>query len=395
MDLRLDFVDLPDVTEVGKPRAARVRLATPGGKMPSPDFLDRHEVVLRWAEAPSKCAEALRDQAAKGSALTSKLKRGASGAWEHTFLPLKRGELCAEAALTPGAGGVLSRVLSTRTVKVVPPLRLSAVASSFGSIKQGEKGRATISFEGSEIGEAIEVGLEVSGTEEPRGLSMKPRTMALEPGGARVFELSVEVDRDAKGGPRSIQGTARPVKPTGYEDRATAVTLSITIVPLTFWERYGFWVKVGSGVLLGLFLLIGIFGPARFRKGTMLHYKDVRDPDLPREGTYPLAAKAKARFYRGARAMIGPTGPVRAGGVVELRAGPGGGVVARPLGGRKARELPREDESGGAMGGMGMGGTGDGGEGREVALKDGGFRVLPGARYGVDGAGLVFWVKTR
>lgn len=398
LDLRLDFVDLPEVTEVGKPRAVRVRLATPGGKMPAGDFLDRHEVVLRWAEAPGKCAEALRDQAAKGSGLSSKLKRGASGAWEHTFLPMKRGELCAEAVLSPGAGGVLSRVLSPRTVKVVPPLKLLAAAGGFGSVKQGEKGPAAISFEGSEIGEAIEVELVFSGAEEISGLSIAPRTIALEPGGARAFELGVEVDRDAKGGARAIQAAARPVKPKGYEERAAALGLSITIVPLTFWERYGFWVKVGSGALAGLLLLIGIFGPARFRKGTMLYYKDVRDPDLPREGSYPLAAKAKAGFYRGARAMVGPTGPVRAGGVVELLAGPGGGVLARPLGGRKVREVPREAEGDGggfSMGSMGSSSAGDE-EGRPVVLnKEGTFRAMPGARYAVEGAGLVFWVTAR
>ena len=108
---------------------------------------------------------------------------------------------------------------------------------------------------------------------------------------------------------------------------------------------------------------------------------------MPREGSYPLAAKAKAGFYRGAKAMLGPTGPVRMGGVVELVAGPGGGVLARPLGGRKAREVPRDEESGGYGSG--------GGEGREVSLKNGVFRVAPGARYSIDGAGFTFWVSVR
>jgi hypothetical protein len=74
------------------------------------------------------------------------------------------------------------------------------------------------------------------------------------------------------------------------------------------------------------------------------------------------------------------------GGVVELLAGPGGGVLARPLGGRKAREVPRDEE--------GVG-SGSGSEGREVPLKNGAFRVAPGARYAIDGAGLTFWVSVR
>jgi hypothetical protein len=127
-----------------------------------------------------------------------------------------------------------------------------------------------------------------------------------------------------------------------------------------------------------LILLLGYALPARFDRRAMLHYKDVRDPDLPREATYPLGVKAKAGFYRGARLLVSPTGPVRAGGVVELRPAAGRGVSARPLGGRAANELPRDDS---------------GGEPRKVALKDGAFRCSPGVRYEIEGAGLVLWIE--
>ncbi|HLM74687.1 MAG TPA: vWA domain-containing protein [Polyangiaceae bacterium] len=389
LDLRLELIELPDVMEIGKPRIQKMRLATPGGKMPPSEFLSRHELTLLAAEAPSKCEEALRGQVLKG-APRIKVARAKEGHWEHTLLPLQRGEICFEVVLAPLPGGVLSRVTQSKAVRIVPPLRLTAKATPFGSVKQGQEAKAEISFDGSELGEAVEVdfaAIAAPGAPSPlEGLSMRPRSAALEPGGKNAFELVIAADRDAKGGDRSIEMRVTPSKPKGYEDRATSVVLSITIVPLTFWERYGFWVKVISGSLVGLLLLIGIAAPARFRKGTMLYYKDTRDPDLPREGSYPLAAKAKAGFYRGAKAMLGPTGPVRMGGVVELLAGPGGGVMAKPLGGRKAREVPRDEEGYGSS---------SSGEGREVALKNGVFRVAPGARYAIDGAGLTFWVSVR
>jgi hypothetical protein len=129
--------------------------------------------------------------------------------------------------------------------------------------------------------------------------------------------------------------------------------------------------------------VLGFALPPRFDRRLTLHYEDRRDPDLPRKATYPLGVKAKAGFYRGARLLAGATGPVRTGGVVELRPASGRGVSARPLGGKAARELPRED----------AGGLGPAPEPRPVTLKDGVFRCAPGARYEIDGTGLVFWIE--
>jgi hypothetical protein len=144
-------------------------------------------------------------------------------------------------------------------------------------------------------------------------------------------------------------------------------------------------VKVGAGVSLFLFLLLGIVAPARFKRSLMLHYRDMRDPALPRESAYPAGVKVKARFYRSARLLLSATGPVRAGGVIELSPAPGGGVIARPLDSRSIKELPREDTSG-----LGMTG-----EGRDVPLVKGQFRCAPGTRYEVTGAGLVFWIDAK
>ncbi|MEJ7729006.1 MAG: hypothetical protein WKG00_07320 [Polyangiaceae bacterium] len=42
----------------------------------------------------------------------------------------------------------------------------------------------------------------------------------------------------------------------------------------------------------------------------MLHHRDERDPDLPREASYPLAVRARPGFCRGARQLIEGAGLV-------------------------------------------------------------------------------------
>ena len=80
--------------------------------------------------------------------------------------------------------------------------------------------------------------------------------------------------------------------------------------------------------------------------------------------------------------MLGPAGPVRRAGVVVLRAGAGGAVFAQPLGGRTAKELPREDGF-------------ETVEPRDVKLVKGWFRVSPGVKYEINGTGLVFFWTMR
>lgn len=387
LDLRLELLDMPEVIEVGRELPIRARLATPGGKVPALEFLDRHELTLRTAMAPSQCLDALRAPG-EGAGPPERLRRNASGIYETRRKATARGEICVQALLSPGSAGVLTRSTTSPVIRVIPPIHLAATAPPFGSIKQGERGRSQITYAGSEIGEPIEAELVLEGL--PAGVAVTPTSLRLasDPAGGPVIDIELAADRDAKSGPLALKGAIVPRKPKGYEGRAVPVSITATIIPLTFWERYGFWIKVGAGSLTALLLLIGIVTPARFRKGTVLHYKDSRDPDLPREATYPLAARAKAGFYRSARILMAPTGPVRTGGIVELSAGPGGGVLVRPLGGRKAREVPRDDESG-------MGATGMAGGGREVPLKKGVFRASAGVRYAIEGSGLSFWVTPR
>ena len=82
----------------------RVRLATPGGKTPPLDFLDKHDVTITSASAPSKCTDAL----AAGKA--TPVKRGADGVYEVSASSERVGEICFEAHMTPGPNGVLTRL---------------------------------------------------------------------------------------------------------------------------------------------------------------------------------------------------------------------------------------------------------------------------------------------
>jgi Mg-chelatase subunit ChlD len=380
-DLELAFVDVPDVAEIGKQVRARVRLATSAGKLPPAEFLDRHELSMRVLETKGGC----REQMLRGAPGWKPVKRGADGEWQLTHHVGARGELCFDARLSPGAGGVLTRSVGSTVIRLVPPLRLQGAPIDFGKVKQDASAKATLSLAGSEIGEAVEAKVGLIGSKKRFEIDVDE--LKLEPSGARTFEIRLEVDRDAPAGRAPLKMVVRPAKPKGYEERAIEVDVVVDVVPLTFWERYGFWVKAGAGALALLILLLGFLLPARFKKGTVLHYKDVRDPDLPREASYPLAVRAKPGFYRGARQLVGPTGPVKTGGIVELRPTAGAAVLARPLqGGARVRELPREDQSG-------MGLTG---EPRPITLgKDGTFRASTGSRYEIEGSGLVFWVTGR
>jgi hypothetical protein len=375
LDLRLGFVDPPDVLEIGNQATFKVRLATPGGRIPNAAFLDRHKVTVA-AAYKDRCTDPWLTTG------TRALERGPDGHYGYTIGASAPGRLCMIADLIPGPGGVLTRKSKMVEVRLVPPLHLKAGPVSFGRVKQGQSAKGSIDLSQSEIGEAIEAEVVFGG---PSGLKWAPASIALEPKGERVFECSLAVDRDAKPGQALVKVSISPVKPRGYGDRAIFIDVTVDVVPLTFWERYGFWIEVGSGVLVFLILLMGFLLPARFKRSLMLHYKDVRDPDLPREASYPLGVKAKAGFYRGAKLFCAATGPVRVGGVIELTPAPGGGVIGRPLGGRQIKELPREDTSG-------LGVTGDP---RDVPLVKGCFRCAVGARYEVAGAGLIFWLDLQ
>ncbi len=375
LDLRLSFVDPPDVVEIGGTATFQVRLATPGGRVPNVAFLDRHNVAVA-AAYKERCSDPWMSTGTRG------LPRGADNLYGFTLPASAPGHLCLVADMAPGPGGVLTRRSKMLDVRLVPPLHLAAAPISFGRVKQAQSGKASIDLSASQIGEAIEGDLSWGARGD---LAFSPATLALTPTGPRTFECSVVVDRDAAPGPASVKVTFTPNKPRGYGDRAITVDVALDVVPLTFWERYGFKIEVGVGVALLLFVLLGVIGPARFKRALLLHYKDIRDPDLPREATYPIGVKARAGFYRGAKLLLAATGPVRAGGVAELLPAPGGGVIVRALGGQKILELPREDTSG----------LGPVGEPREVPLTKGACRCAMGTRYEVAGAGVQFRLEVR
>ena len=377
LDLRLSFADPPEVMEIGTTVTFRVRLATPGGRLPNAAFLDRHKVAVA-AAYKDRCSDPWMSTGTRG------LPRGPDSLYGFTLGATAPGHLCLVADMAPGPGGVLTRRSKMVDVRLVPPLHLAGAAVSFGRVKQAQTGKATIDLSGSQIGEAIEGELAWGDRQD---LSFSPKALALTPDGPRTFECEVVVDRDAAPGAAGVKVTFTPTKPRGYADRALTLDVALEVVPLTFWERYGFKIEVGAGILVFLFVLFGVLSPARFKRTLILHYKDVRDPDLPREATYPIGVKAKAGFYRGAKLLLAATGPVRAGGVAELRPAPGGGVTARPLGGQKVLELPREDTSG-----LGLGPTG---EPRDVPLTRGCCRCAMGTRYEVAGGGVQFWFEVR
>ncbi|TKD02226.1 vWA domain-containing protein [Polyangium fumosum] len=376
LDLHLAFPGLPEVLEIGKSATLKLRLATPGGKAPSKTFLDRHAFSLAAVEGVNAC-----DDVALAAAAPIPLRALPDGSFEATITPSKKGALCLLGRMSPGESGVLTRETRSAAVRVIPPIHLKATLTTpFGVMKQGTVNTASISLEGSEVGELIFADIEKEGLAP--GMSLSRRDVEIGPATAKRLDIALVVGRDAPPGPREITLRIVPKKPQGFEDRAVTVRVPVTIVPLTFWERYGRTLQGGLLCLFTLFLVLGLMLPARFRRTAILHYEDRRDPDLPRQAKFPLGAKARAGLYRSARVTVGPMGPVLRGGVVELRAGPGGAVLARPAAGKRATELPRDDDF-------------SAGEPREPRLVKGWFRVSPGVKYAIEGTGLVFWWNPR
>lgn len=375
-ELALDFPSLPELVEVGKSFPLTLRLATPGGKLAPAAFSARHSFSMVKVEGATSC-----DQAALAAAKPVEIKARPDGSYETTITPTVKGALCFVGKMSPGESGVLTRDVQSRLVRVVPPIHLKAsVQTPFGSVKQEQRSEAVISLEGSEVGELMHAGLEISGLGD--AMSFSHREFEIAPDGPRTFKVALAIGRDSPPGAREIAVRIVPNKPAGFEDRAVSVNIPVTVVPLSFWERHGRKIEIALGCLVSLILLFGIIIPARFRRTAILHYEDRRDPDMPREAKYPLGAKARAGLYRSAKIMLGPMGPVRKGGVVELHAGPGGAVFGVPVGGRNVKELPRE-------GGF------DAAEPRAVSLVKGRFRVSPGVKYEIEGTGLVFFWTIR
>ncbi|MRG97244.1 vWA domain-containing protein [Polyangium spumosum] len=376
LDLHLGFPGLPEVVEVGKKATVRLRLATPGGKVPAKAFLDRHAFSLAAAAGVDIC-----DDVALAAASPVPLRPLPDGSFEATIIPEKKGATCLLGRMSPGESGVLTREARGKTIRVIPPIHLkAAVTSPFGTVKQDGHAAATLSFEGSEVGELIFADLESEGLAP--GMSLSHPDVEIGPATKKQFAVNLAVGRDTAPGPREITLRVVPKKPQGFEDRAVMVRVPVTIVPLTFWERHGRNIQLFLVAFFTFFVAIGLLLPARFRRTAILHYEDRRDPDLPRQAKFPLGAKVKAGLYRSARVSVGPMGPVSRGGVVELLAGPGGAVLARPAAGKRATELPREDDF-------------NPGEPREPRLVKGWFRVTPGVKYAIEGTGLVFWWSPR
>lgn len=394
-DLALTLMEPPAVVEHGRSVALRARLSTAGGAIPPADFLDRHRLSAVIATGAQEGAGG-----ARPAEVRVVLQRQDSGTFAGQHTPAALGPMRVRLVLEPGPDGMLQRETGVlATIEVIPPVHLAAAPIEVGPVKQGATVDAVLSLAGSELGAPIDIELAV----DAPWLSLSPARATVPADGAeakagRMLPLTLRVAADAPAGAASPALAITPVPPEGFPgdmvtslaDRALTVPVSIEVVPLTLWERYGAYVQYGGGALVALVLLLGWLVPARFPKRAILHYKDIRDPELVRQSSYPLGVKVRAGLFRGARVRLGPTGPVKRGGVVVLAAAAGGAVEARPMvAGAVVRKAAITDEDADMMDG----------EGPRVPLDQarGSFRMSPGTGYtiekGGESAGLVFWYK--
>lgn len=400
-DLGLAFLDPPEAVEKDRAITLRARLSSPSGAMPPMDFLDRHAMTAL-----------IRDKGPDGQDRTARveMKRRDDGSYVAEYTATSLGLVGLGLELAPKSEGVLSRKAENlATMTVIPPVHLKAAAMDAGAIKQGQAGQVTLSMAGSEVGVPLgltlglisrqDAGMQQAGADAPAkhpllaAMTMSPDTVALVPGGADSFDLRLALGENAPAGRHTVFVTITPASPASFADRAITVPLTIDVIALSFWERYGRMVQYSAGGLVFLLLVLGFVTPARFKKRAILYYADVRDMDMVRRSSYPLGTRAKRGFYRPARIALGPTGPVKKGGVVRLQAGSGGSVDAMVLSSSatvRKTPLPAtdEDDPDRALADA----LGDEDRSR-VPLKNGQFRMSAGLGYEIEGSGLVFWYK--
>ncbi len=381
-DLALSFIDPQAAVEKGGHITLRAHLASPSGTPPPAEFLARHSMALVITSGEHTIRQGM--------------KPNPDSTFTATYTPTAIGTVDFALELKPKSGGVLSRTTGKlHTLTVIPPVYLAAKPVEFGDIKQGESARANLDMAGSKVGAPLTLAL--SFTDEsgaaPAGLTLTPTTLTLAEKGETSFPLTLEVDRDkAAGGVKKLRVRVTPTSPEGFAERAIDVELAVHVVPLSFWERYGKFVQYGAGGLVLLIILLGIVTPAKFKKRAILYYVDIRDPEMARRSSYPLGAKGKRGFFRAARIAVGPSGPVKKGGAVVLRARSGGAVEAVPASSSATvfrAEIPTEDDD---VGGD-FASPGDDDDRPRVPLKKGCFRVGAGVGYEIKGSGFVFWYK--
>ena len=394
-DMELALVEPPAVVEQGREVALRARLRARGGATPPAEFLDRHRLfAVLTSAAPGDGGDGGSDSN-DGEARIA-LTGGDDGTFAGSHTPEAMGTWRVRLVLEPGPDGMLQRetdVLASFTV--IPPVHLAAAPVDLGPVRQAASIDASLSMAGSELGVSVDVELAT----DAAWLTLSPRRVTLpasrdaaasEDAGSRELAVRFTVAGDAPAGASRPTLSITPVTPAGFpgtlDERALSVPVSIDVVPLTFWERYGRLVQYGAGALAAIVLLLGWLTPARFKKRAILYYKDVRDPELARQSSYPVGVKAGAGFFRSARVHVGPSGPVKRGGVVTLEAAGGGAIEARPMSAKatvRRTSIAEDDDF--------FSGNDD--ERPRVPLRKGGFRMSPGTGYEIEGSGLVFWYK--
>ncbi|GAB4525611.1 MAG: hypothetical protein Tsb0020_43570 [Haliangiales bacterium] len=416
-DITLALIDPPAVVELGDPLHIKAAVRLGAGNDAPAALLARHRL-----------SATVQRQVSAGDALepiTLELTPQPDGSFAGRLDPEHMGELAISLALEPGAGGMIERTSDELArIAVIPPIHLVAKPLALGAHKQGVTLDATLDMSGSQLGAALEFDLRiadpaaagapntVTSTDDNTGagddddgqpqtlpwLSLEPARSTLSPDQERdaverTLALTFAIADDAPVGPAQLTVTLTPKPPPGFpgdfSDRVVTIPLTVDVQALSFWERYGRLIQYAAGALAALILLCGWLLPARFKKRVIVYYKDIRDPDLVRQSSYPAGVKARPGLFRGARLRLGPTGPVKRGGAVELRAAAGGAIEAIPLhkGTVYKTDVSREDD------GFGVPHDKDNEHRARVTLRDNRFRLAPGTGYEIEGSGVVFWYR--
>lgn len=180
---------------------------------------------------------------------------------------------------------------------------------ALGDVKAGTEKTLLIDLSASSLPRAYPVTAELT----LDGFSFTPGTAELSPETPQ-FDGTFAASAEHPGG--AVEGTLA----VQLQGAAVAIPVTATVIPLTFWERWGRHVIVIGAGLLGLFVLIfivlGFVRPHRFPADSRIQWGDSMERLNKNELVIGEMQGTKSGFYRNARLRIGgPSSELAVGGV--------------------------------------------------------------------------------
>jgi hypothetical protein len=302
------------VYAVGESCEAEAWLRGKGGeKIADPKFLERVEFTVTLADANGKERSLLLKPQADGTFLGTQ-KLDVAGTWT------VRGRARMK------AGGLDKRTGQTKFEVRKAELALAPGASiDLGEVKAGTKTKPfAVDLTSSKFPGADNLAI---GLEGVSGIRHTPSTTAVGPD-ATDFDVIFTVVSDHAGG--AVDGKLT----LDLHGTSVAIPVRGSVLPLSFWERWGrLMLTIGIGILvllLVLFVLYGFVSPHSFPADARINWGESIARLKKNEMVIREIQKTSKGFYKNAKLVIGGSGsflPADGAVLAELEAKAGGQIT--------------------------------------------------------------------